>query len=391
MSSPDIVVYGATGLVGGRACTALDAADVPFVAVARRRAALEKLAGLVGATDWRVAELEHDALVAAFEGAKVVVNCAGPLAEVGEPVLVAALAAGAHYVDVGGDQAAIHELYERHDSDARKAGRVVVPGCGLNCAIGDWASAWAAMHVCEVPEMERPGFTPGRGIDDGEVVRREPAPRLAEDRPLDEIAVSYIFDDLVLSPASQKAVFGNITKRGLVWVRDRWEQVPQAAARRRVNAGPEMGGERDAVSFPGGDVITVPRHIAAKSVQTFVSTTRSTAATAALRLLARAMPLVPKRATELLAPYQPHEEDYARTRFAVIAQARRGFSAAQIVVSGDDQYRTSAGIAAWVARALATREHGPIGIRAPSELFRAELALRAVAETVGLVIEPSFG
>src|SRR5690606_24649567 len=232
-----------------RVCTALDAADVPFVAVARRRAALEKLAGLVGATDWRVAELDHDALVAAFEGAKVVVNCAGPLADVGEPVLVAALAAGAHYVDVGGDQAAIHELYERHDSDARRTGRVVVPGCGLNCAIGDWASAWAAMHVCEVR-------------DEGPVIRHEPALRLAEDRPLDEIAVSYIFDDLVLSPASQKAVFGNITKRGLVWVRDRWEQVPQAAARRRVNAGPEMGGEREAVSFPGGDVITVPRHIA---------------------------------------------------------------------------------------------------------------------------------
>lgn len=378
MTAPEIVVYGATGLIGGRVCAALDAVDVPFVAAGRRRTALEKLARLVGATDWRVAELEHEALVAAFGGARVVVNCAGPLADVAEPVLVAALAAGAHYIDVGGDQAVMHELFERHDSDARRAGRVVVPGCGLNCAIGDWASAWAAMHVCDVD-------------DPGDVVRHEPGPRLAEERPLDEIAVSYIFDDLVLSPASQKAVFGNLTKRGLVWVRDRWEQVPQAASRRRVNAGPAMGGERDAVSFPGGDVITVPRHIAAKTVQTFVSTTRSQAATAALRLLARAMPLVPKRATDLLAPYQPHEEDYARTRFAVIAQARRGFSAAQIVVSGDDQYRTSAGIAAWVARALASRTAGPVGMRAPSELFRPEQALRAVADAVGLAIEPSFG
>ena len=30
---PPIVVYGATGLIGGRVCAALDAADVPFVAV----------------------------------------------------------------------------------------------------------------------------------------------------------------------------------------------------------------------------------------------------------------------------------------------------------------------------------------------------------------------
>lgn len=378
MSAPEIVVYGATGLVGGRVCTALDAADVPFVAVGRRRAALEKLARLVGATDWRVAELEHAALVEAFNDARVVVNCAGPLAEVGEPVLLAALAAGAHYVDLGGDQAVMHALCERHDSTARKAGRVVVPGCGLNCAIGDWASAWAAMHVCNVH-------------DEGELVRHAPAPRIAEDRPLDEVAVSYIFDDLVLSPSSQKAVFGNLHTRGLVWVRDRWEHVPQAAARRRVNAGPAMGGEREAVSFPAGDVITVPCHINARSVQTFVSTTRSHAATAALRLLARAMPLVPKRATDLFAPYQPHEEEYTRTRFAVIAQARRGFSAAQVVVSGDDQYRTSAGIAAWVACALASRSAGPIGMRAPSELFRPEPALREVATRVGLTIEPSFG
>jgi short subunit dehydrogenase-like uncharacterized protein len=378
MSAPEIVVYGATGLVGGRVCTALDAADVPFVAVGRRRGALEKLARLVGATDWRIAELEHDALVAAFKGARVVVNCAAPLAEVGEQVLLATLAAGAHYIDLGGDQAFIHAMYERHDSTARKAGRAVVPGCGLNCAIGDWASAWAALHVCGL-------------ADQGDVIRTAPAARLADDEPLDEIAVSYIFDDLVLSPGSQRAVFGNLHNRGLVWQRDRWEQIANAAERRKVNAGPAMGGQRDAVSFPGGDVITVPRHVAARTVHTFVSTTRSQAATTALRLLARAMPLVPKRATDLFAAYQPHEEEYARTRFAVIAQARRGFSAAQVSVSGDDQYRATAGIAAWIARSLAARDAGPVGMRAPSELFRPEQALRSVADTIGLTIEPSFG
>jgi short subunit dehydrogenase-like uncharacterized protein len=376
-STPQVVVYGATGLVGGRVCAALDAADVPFIAAGRRKPALDKLAHLVGAAEVRVAELDHDALVAAFAGARVVVNCAGPLAEVGEPVLLAALAAGAHYVDLGGDQAVVHALYERHDSTARRAERIVVPGCALDGALGDWASAWAAMHVCGVH-------------DEGDVVRSAAPSRLAEDKPLDEIAVSYVFDDLVLSPGSQKAVFGNLKTRALVWHRDRWESVLPGAARRRVNAGPVMGGEREAVSFPGGDVVTVPRHVATRSVQTFVSMTRSTAATAALRLLARAMPLVPKRATELLAPYQPHEEDYARTRFAVIAQARRGFQAAQITVTGEDQYRASAGIAAWVARALLTRGDGPIGMRAPSELFRPEPALRGVAAAIGLALEPSF-
>ena len=75
----------------------------------------------------------------------------------------------------------------------------------------------------------------------------------------------------------------------------------------------------------------------------------------------------------------------------MIAQARRGFSAAQIVVGGEDQYRASAGIAAWVARMLAARGDGPIGMRAPSELFRPAPALREVAASIGLSIEPSFG
>lgn len=381
MSSPDqpaIVVYGATGLVGGRVCAALDAADVPFIAAGRHKTNLDKLAAVVGATGVRVAGVDDsEALERAFAGARVVVNCAGPLAEVGEPVLLATLAAGAHYIDLGGDQAFMHAMYERHDSSARRAGTIVVPGCGINCALGDWGAAWAAAEVCDVG-------------DEGNVVRAAPMDRIGEDKPLDDVAVSYVYDDLVLSPGSQKAVFGGLHARSLVWRRDRWESIAPASDRRPVNAGPEMGGVRTCVSFPGGDVVTVPRHINALHVQTYVSTTRNQVATTALRLLARALPLVPKRATDLLAAYTPHEEEYARTHFAVIAQARRGFAATQVIVRGEDQYRASAGIAAWIAQQLAERGAGPIGMRAPSELFRPEPALRAVATIAGLRVEPSF-
>src|SRR5207237_9453703 len=184
-----------------------------------------------------------------------------------------------------------------------------------------------------------------------------------------------------------RAVFDQLHDRGLAWRRDRWESVATGAERRRINAG---GGERDVVSFPGGAVITLPRHVAARSVQTFVSTTRSQLATTALRLLARAMPLVPRAATAALATYTPSDDEYARTKFAVVAQARRGFQAAQVVVSGVDLYRASAVIAAWVARHLAARAGGPTGMRAPSELFRPAAALRELASSGAIAIEPSF-
>ncbi|MDQ3369290.1 MAG: hypothetical protein M3680_28010, partial [Myxococcota bacterium] len=105
----------------------------------------------------------------------------------------------------------------------------------------------------------------------------------------------------------------------------------------------------------------------------------------------RALPLVPRAASQLLAPYAPPDTDYTRTQLAVIAQVRRGFSAAQIVVRGHDLYRTSAACTAWAARSLASRGVGPIGMRAPGELFRGAPALREIASHAGLTIEPSFG
>jgi len=356
MSFPEVVVYGATGVVGRRVCRAL--AGTSFTTAGRDTAPVDDPA----------------ALARAFHGAEVVINAA---ADVTEPIVVAALAAGAHVVDTGGSQDITHAIYERHESTARHAGRVCVLGAGLDCAIGDLAASWAALHVCGAS-------------DPGEMIRDRPMPRLAADRPLDDVAISYIYDDLVLSPSSQRALFSRLHARPFAWKRDRWETVAAGAERRRVNAGREMG-ERDVVSFPGGDVISVPRHLASRSVQTFVSTTRSTTATTGLRLLARAMRFVPKRAADLLAPYAFADDDYARTRFAVVVQVRRGFAAAQVVVSGSDIYATTAVIAAWIARALVTRTGGPLGMRAPSELFRGEPALREIAANASLTIEPGFG
>ncbi len=376
----DIVLYGATGMTGQRAAAELDAAGASFALAGRDPVKLAHVASRFPAADVRIAELDdHAALVHAFADAKVVLACAGPAGVTNERLLVAALAAGAHYVDLGGEQAFLHAAYERHESTARRAERVAISGAGVDCVLGDWAAAWAAAYVCG---MERDPI--------GDAVRARPIDRLADDRPLDDVAVSYVFDDLTLSPGGQRAALARLHDRSFVWRSDRWEQVAPASQRRRINAGLEMGGERDVVSFPGGDVITLPRHLAAKQIQTFASTSRRVGTMTALRLLARVVPFVPKRATDALATYAPSDEEYARTKFAVVAQARRGFASAQVTVRGQDLYRTSAVIAAWIARQLAARSTGPVGMRAPSELFRPEPALREVAEAAGLVVEPSF-
>ncbi len=370
-----IVVFGASGLVGRRVCAQLAKREIPFEVAGRSGSELEAIAGSVHT---HIADAADSASLArAFAGARVIVNAAAPLADTAGPVLEAALTAGAHYVDVGGEQAVLHALYERHESTARHAGLVALPGAGVDSVIADLAATWAAQHVLGL-------------ADEGAPVRTEPARVLAEDSPLDEVITSYVFDDLVLSAGSQRALFAASTQRPLVWRRDRWEP-GRAGERRHVNAGSELGGERDAVSYAGSDVLAVPRHIAVEHVASYVSTTRSAGATRALGLLARALPFVPKAASELLAPYADPDADYQRTRFAVVAQVRRGFSAAQVVVRGRDLYETTAAIVAWCAQSLATRISGPTGMRTPAELFRSPSALREIATLAALSLEPSFG
>jgi short subunit dehydrogenase-like uncharacterized protein len=214
MKSPEIIVVGAGGLVGQRVVGEL-VREKASVALAARRPAM-----LAAYLDAPVHEVDvHDAasLVTAFAGAKVVINCTAPLRETAAPVLVAAARAGAHYVDVGGEQAALHALYEQHESTARRAGRVALPGAGVDCLLGDLAAAWAAAHL-----VGEAGDAEAGDAEAGDAVRAAPAPRLAEDRPLDEITVTYVLDDLAASPGLQRAWLGAAFSRALVWRRDRW-------------------------------------------------------------------------------------------------------------------------------------------------------------------------
>jgi len=366
MSGSEICVFGA-GVVGRRIARVLTVQGVAF-----RQASRHGGEGIIIANT-----SDASSLAAAFADVKVVINAAGPLRETAAPVLTAALAAGAHYVDVGGEQATLQALYERHESTVRRAGLIALPGAGIDCVLGDLASAWAAQHLCDVEDL---------GAD----VRTTPADRLAEDRPLAEACTSYVFDNLALSAGSQRALFGTVGQRAQIWHRDRWEP-GRTGDKRRINAGPAMGGERDVIAHPAGDPITIPRHLSANLVASYVSTTRDPASGLMLRLLSTAASLLPKTTQHVLAPFAPPEADLARATFAVVAQVRRGFSAAQVIVRGRDVYTTTAAITAWCARALAARGAGPTGMRSPAELFRPVPALRALADAAELVLEPSFG
>ena len=141
----ELVIYGATGSTGHRVAGLAVAMGARPTLAGRRAAALERMAEEHGGLEVRVAELERSQLDRAFEGAKLVVSCAGPYSLIGRPVADAAVRAGAHYVDFSGEPRWVQELIDEVDGPARAAGTAIVP------AVGGGVAAELAAHLAARP------------------------------------------------------------------------------------------------------------------------------------------------------------------------------------------------------------------------------------------------
>src|SRR4029078_5135645 len=90
-----------------------------------------------GELERRIAAVDDPgALRRALGGVDVVVNCAGPFLDTGLPLARAAVAAGAHYLDVTAEQPSVAQLYRELDRPARGARLSVVPAMALYRGLG---------------------------------------------------------------------------------------------------------------------------------------------------------------------------------------------------------------------------------------------------------------
>jgi len=123
-----IAVYGASGHTGRFVVAELKRRNLPVIAIGR---SAEKLAPL-GAAETRVAALDNPAaLDRALAGASAVINCAGPFLDTAQPVIEAALRAGAHYLDVTAEQQSARDTFANYGEAARLAGIKIVPAASF--------------------------------------------------------------------------------------------------------------------------------------------------------------------------------------------------------------------------------------------------------------------
>jgi short subunit dehydrogenase-like uncharacterized protein len=360
-----IVVYGASGTTGTLVAEELYRRGFEIVLAGRDRVRLAGLAETLGGVEIRQAAV-HDqaALEAALTGAKVVVSCAGPFLIVGEPILRAAIAVGAHYLDTCGEQAFLREAHERCDARARRAGVAAVSGFAFEVALGDWAAGRAAARV--------------RALDGGD-----------PEEPIDAVTIGYAISHFRPSAGTVQSAVTSLARPGLIWHQDRWEPAAAGSRSRRITF-PAPFGERDAVLFPSGEVVTVPRHVDCRRVETYLawgdgSSIARTLARAAglvgpfLPLLASS-PLGALARSRAAAARPPDLAERTGSRFAVVAEAAHRFHRARVSLSGSDLYGISAEIVAEGVAHLMAAAPAMTGVLAPSELMDGEQAL---AELVG--------
>lgn len=344
MHSTRTVVLGSTGFTGRLVAGVLARGTRPFLLTGRDPGKLARLAEEVGGAETLPLDVtDPRAVRLALRPRDVVINCAGPFTELGEAVVGASVEAGAHYLDTTGEQRFMWSVLERYGRPASSAGVAVVNAMAFEYALGDCAAVLAA-----------------EGLS----------------RPLRSVDVTYAWRGVEsgTSRGTRKSALRILGRRGYAYLRGRWVLEAPAARRREVRL-PE-GRTRSAVSFPAGEVLTVPRHLEVERVRGWMVVQRHLA-----KLLPPVAPVLPPlvhAATPLLdrwltgAPDGPGDAKRDESEFVVQVEAVGADGATRRVrVIGRDPYGLTAEIAVLAAERLheGAGDGAPVGVLAPAQVL----------------------
>ncbi|MEV6276755.1 saccharopine dehydrogenase NADP-binding domain-containing protein [Nocardia sp. NPDC051832] len=339
MSNHTFAVYGASGFQGILVLAELARRNLTPVLVGRDAGKLKAAAAQAGMpdADLRVATLDdHTALVAAFQDADVVINCAGPFTSTGDRVIAAALAAGSHYTDTCGEQPFLQHVYETYPAAAESAGVTIVPAATDGGIPGDLLA-----HLLG----ERLG-------------------------PLAELTSIHRFGgETAMSRGSLRTMLGiadAMTDGGLAYLDNAWRPGPFDPP-----APVTLPGAAEPVAvapFPLQEPVSVPRHVSVRTVRGMVEdSTRALFATPLTNEMIESLPVGPNDA-------QRAAGTWTIVLDAVAESGRR----ARGVISGPDTYGTTARTAVEAAARLATTP-ASAGVLAPAQAFDPADFLAALA------------
>lgn len=348
MEDRGITVFGATGYTGRLVVGELLARGVRPLIAGRNEQKLAALAREHGGLPTFVADVSRtDSLAAMAARSRVIVNCAGPFVDLGEPVVDAAIAAKAHYLDTTGEQPFIRRVQER-DTKAREAGVAIVPAHAFEIALSDCGASILARGYRDVACLE--------------------------------VVYATRFH---ASQGTKRSVLRMLGAEAYGY--EEGKLVPQSPAQhRRAVELPEGWGALEAVSFPSAEILTIPRHVRTRTVRTYlalpswaawgisgvVGIVRTLAKTPLVSLVERFL------GSETTGPPPAVRAHDRFLIFLEIRGVRRGQACREaMVITGRDPYGITAAVAAQGAVRMMDPAYDRRGVLAPAQAFDPEAVL----------------
>jgi NAD(P)-dependent dehydrogenase (short-subunit alcohol dehydrogenase family) len=176
-----IVLYGATGYIGGLTARAMVASGTRPVLAGRDQGRLNALAERLSRNSGGV---ELETAVAGSEGpgplreligaGDVLVSTAGPFLKVGRSAVEAAVDAGAVYLDSTGEPPFIRQVFEEFGPRAERAGAVLLTAVTTTCR-----GTWPERSRSRPPDPPRPAYGSATSYAGTCGRRQAPAPTFA--------------------------------------------------------------------------------------------------------------------------------------------------------------------------------------------------------------------
>ena len=352
-----ITLFGATGYTGHLVAQALDRAGLHFRIAGRSPARLEALAmELPGAPEWIVADATlPETLPALVQGTDVLVNCAGPFTDLGEPVLAQAAVSGVSYLDTTNELGYVRRV-QSYDAAAGQSGATVVPACGFEVALADCAAAFLA----------------GEG-----------------EESWDEVEVYYRLGGSGSSYGSRRSAVRSLATSWIGYRDGRWVgQMPG----RRVRRVAIDGQERPVLSFPSSEIATVPTHLQLRRVTAWMTISRGAYYWAPLVIpafswLARGpVGWLVLRLISRTAP-PPAEGLRSSAPFTIRVVIRGGGVGRALCIRGTGMYDLTAEIVVYAAEQLARPDRPRAGVLAPAAALEPQALLDNAAAEWGVTLE----
>lgn len=327
VSNSAVAVFGAAGHTGQFVVAELLRRGLAPIAIARDSAALAAASFPEHKVLQRHASVNGAELLdQALNGARAVINCAGPFLETADAVATAALRAGIHYLDVTAEQASALATLDRYDMAAREAGIAVIPSMGFyggfadllaTAALGDWDHADAIDVMIGLDSWH-----PTRGT------------RITGEKN---------------------------TGQRMVVAKGRLVPVSSPRSEKDWEFGDPLG-RQAMVEVPFSEIVLIARHVKTAELHTWLS-----------RI---ALDDIHNPATP--APKPADETGRSPQRFIVDVVATRDSDARRIIARGRDIYAFSATLVCEAAERLLEGKFSSAGAQPPGAIFNAQEVLSAL-------------